>query len=412
MFFSLAFTYLAAKTNVSMSPYEALRGKVKEATPTDLLTKIVKIFPLSASYALRNIFRNRLRTILTIVAFFGAISLSFSLLAAQSGVDETIDNYYETQVMWESKGYFVDTNQTLSTYQNLKQIDSIEYSEPYLEKITQPVGNDEVVIYLRGLISDSKMLSIDLIEGEGLNDLLANECVISRYAAKKLDLKIGDSISMWQKTTTVNFTISGICREMELISSVFVQIADLETQLGYYPVNIILAQAKDGELNNLFETLNSNPAIQLAITKQTFEERLGSLIQSQTLIVNIMTILGFTVSTITLFSTTLITVVEREREIALFRVFGFSKGQIIGQILIEICLISFISLVIGFVGGYFLNLFWLSIISDIFFKIDSYILMKDVMTVTIIIVLSSIISVFPGYRLTNRLSLATAIQDE
>jgi ABC-type antimicrobial peptide transport system permease subunit len=217
---------------------------------------------------------------------------------------------------------------------------------------------------------------------------------------------------MWQKTTTVNFTITGICREMELISSVFVQIADLETQLGYYPVNIILAQAKDGELNSLFETLNSNPAIQLAITKQSFEERLGSLIESQTLIVNIMTILGFTVSTITLFSTTLITVVEREREIALFRVFGFSKRQIIGQMLIEVSFISFISIVIGLVGGYFLNRYWLLIISEIFFKIDSYLLMKDIMVVLIITILSALVSVFPGYRLTNRLSLATAIQDE
>ncbi|MCG3219598.1 MAG: ABC transporter permease, partial [Candidatus Heimdallarchaeota archaeon] len=186
LFFSLTFTYLAAKTNVSMSPYEALRGKVKDATPTEFITKIVKIFPLSASYALRNIFRNRLRTILTIIAFFGAISLSFSLLAAQSGVDETVNHYYETQVMWESKGYFVHSNQTLSTYQNLSQIDSIEYSEPYLETITQPVGNDEVVVYLRGLISDSQMLLIDLIKGEGLNDLATNECVISKYAAEKL----------------------------------------------------------------------------------------------------------------------------------------------------------------------------------------------------------------------------------
>ncbi|MCK5050076.1 MAG: FtsX-like permease family protein, partial [Candidatus Heimdallarchaeota archaeon] len=233
-----------------------------------------------------------------------------------------------------------------------------------------------------------------------------------KYAAEKLGLELGDPISMWYETTTVNFTITGICREMELISSVFVQITDLETQLGYFPVNGILAKAKAGELSSLFETLNSNSAIQLAITKESFEERLGSLIQSQTLIVNIMTILGFTVSTITLFSTTLITVVEREREIALFRVFGFSKRQIIGQMLIEVSFISIISLLIGLIGGFYLNNYWLSIISEIFFKIDSYLLMKDVMIVLIITVLSSIVSVFPGYRLTNRLSLATAIQDE
>ncbi|MHA1912580.1 MAG: ABC transporter permease, partial [Candidatus Kariarchaeaceae archaeon] len=383
LLFSLTFTYLAAKTNVSMSPYEALRGKVKDATPMDLITEIVKIFPLSASYAIRNIFRNRLRTILTIIAFFGAISLSFSLLVAQSGVDETVNYYYEKQVKWESKGYFVNSNQTLSTYQIISQIDSIKYSEPYLETITQPVGRDEMVVYMRGLISDSEMLLIDLIKGEGLTDLNTNECVISRYAAEKLGLEIGDPISMWHKTTTVNFTITGICREMELISTVFVQIDDLETQLGYYPVNAILAKAKVGELNNLFEALNSNPVIQLAITKESYEERLGSIIQSQTLIVNIMTILGFTVSTITLFSTTLITVVEREREIALFRVFGFSKRQIISQMLIEVSLISFISILIGLIGGYYLNIFWLSIISEIFFKIDSYLLMKDVITVLI-----------------------------
>ncbi|MHA1910932.1 MAG: hypothetical protein ACTSYA_04465, partial [Candidatus Kariarchaeaceae archaeon] len=66
----------------------------------------------------------------------------------------------------------------------------------------------------------------------------------------------------------------------------------------------------------------------------------------------------------------------------------------------------------GLIGGYYLNIFWLSIISEIFFKIDSYLLMKDVITVLIITALSSIVSIFPGYRLTSRLSLATAIQDE
>jgi len=58
-----------------MSPYEALRGKVKDATPMDFVTKMARIFPLSVNYALRNIFRNRLRMILTIIAFFGPDAL-------------------------------------------------------------------------------------------------------------------------------------------------------------------------------------------------------------------------------------------------------------------------------------------------------------------------------------------------
>lgn len=107
-----------------------------------------------------------------------------------------------------------------------------------------------------------------------------------------------------------------------------------------------------------------------------------------------------------------ISVLERSREIALQRVFGFTKLQILIQILIELSLFVIIALLVGiFIGGESLGALISEIISEFFFEVETY---RSISNYTIIIAFSIgciLFSTIPGINLLRKQNLAVDIDE-
>lgn len=412
LFISLIFTYLAAKENVSMTPYEALRSKVKEFKPKTKKKPLPIRFPLQLKYAFRNLSRNKLRTTLTLIAFMGSIMLSFSLLSAQTSLSTTQNVYFDTKVKWDVKGLFNTFDYTHAIYDEISQFNSIEHSEPYLEAIVQPDIRSELIVQLRGIVSDSQLIEIDIQEGQDFSGEKAAEVIMSTHIAKKLDVKSGDNFSFWFHTEQVNISIVGLCRAVGSPIAMFIQLPYLEERLGYLPVNGIIASSQNNKSGDLMDEMNTHKDIRLALSKSIFQDRIESIIDIQTIIVKIMMILGFIIAFLAIFSTTFIITIERTREVSLERVFGFSKSQILLQLGLEIAMLTLVALCLGFISGLFLNCYWLSLISDIFFKIESSTTGWDYLITISFSIMTVVISLIPEFQFLGGKNLAQAIEEE
>lgn len=125
-----------------------------------------------------------------------------------------------------------------------------------------------------------------------------------------------------------------------------------------------------------------------------------------------MVFVAMIISFITIFVIAFISVLERSREIALQRVFGFSKWQILGQILIELSLFVAIALLFGiFIGGNLLGQLISEIISEYFFKVEIYQDLTNYLIVTAFSLGCILISTFPGINLLQKQNLAVSIDE-
>jgi ABC-type antimicrobial peptide transport system permease subunit len=362
-------------------------------------------------YPIRNLFRNKSRSILTFIAYAGSVMLAFSLIVVQGSVFTTKDVYFSERVNWDVKAVFIP-GYNITTYSELSNTSGIENFETYLETVVQGDKDLESLVFLRGLKANSEMVNIDLQEGGLFTNSTAQEVIMSIYVAEQLGLKPGDQFNFSFLGQKINTTIVGLNRDLELTISIYMQLEALEDVLGFSPHNGMLLNIDPEASNSVIDEFNNNPNVVIASAKGKFEERISNLINTQTIIVNVMVALGFMVSFLAIFATSFISAIEREREYALLRVFGFRSLEILGQLFLEIMILCVLSLILGLTGGNFLAVYWNSIISSIFFTVDLYQTFVDYFVSGSFAFLAVSISIIPAFRLIIRQKLAEQINEE
>jgi len=199
---------------------------------------------------------------------------------------------------------------------------------------------------------------------------------------------------------------------MDAPLSMYIQLETLEEIFGFMPINGMLVDVEDAEINDYTNELNENSDVQIAMKKARFESRIRNVVASQTVIVNIMVVLGMVVSFLSIFSTTIIIVIERDREYALQRVFGFSTWQILTQIFLELLFLVMIALLLGYLSGNYLSAYWKNLIAESFFSINNYFIWTDYMVLFLFALGATIFSLYPEYISLQKQYLAEGIKEE
>ncbi|QEE15261.1 ABC transporter permease [Promethearchaeum syntrophicum] len=407
---SLLFTFLAARENVSLTPYEAIRGKIKEFSQKMNLSVMVR-FPIQLKVPIRNVSRNKVRSVLTVLAFSGSIMLSFSLINTQTNLTETQEDFFST-LNWDVQTIFNTHDYSDSIYLEMKENEEIITCEPFLERNVQFFEQVEKITIFRGILSNSTLIELDLQEGPGFSDEIKDEVILSQFNADNLGYSVGDNCSFWLFDQQINVTVVGIARTMDSPLLMYIQLETLEDIFGFMPINGMLVDVEDTEINDYTNVLNENSDVQFAIKKAKFETRIRNIVASQTVIVNIMVVLGLIVSFLSIFSTTIIIVIERDREYALQRVFGFSTWQILTQIFLELSFLVLIALLLGYLTGNYLSAYWKNLIAESFFSINNYFIWTDYLVLFLFALGATIFSLYPEYQTLKKQYLAEGIKEE
>ncbi|MHA1561167.1 MAG: ABC transporter permease [Promethearchaeota archaeon] len=425
------FTFLACRSNVKMTPYEAIRGKIefkigkkKRKTQQNLekdskklkKAKKTSFFPIQIKYPLRNISRNRKRGILITCAFIGAIAISFALIQTQTSITGTFTNYFDDQIHWDVQTRFDSFKSDADIELIFEDYAFIDSYEPYLHGDTEIPDQPEYGLNIRGLLPNSALYSIDLKEGALFSNDTAQEGIISSYSAKPLGLEVGDYFEFLLLGAEFRIKIVGIARDLDIPNSCFMLLPAIEETVGFSAINGALIQLDNEESldsvdyeNFLFE-LNENPEIQYAIEKETYENQMLQMINTQLFIVQVTIVLALMISFLIIFVTAFISIIERKREIALQRSFGFKKNQILVQIFIEMGILISLAVLFGILlGGEGLGRVLQFFIGKFFFKLDFVYFWGDYVSIIGFATGCVLLSTFPGINMLRKQNLATAI---
>lgn len=354
------FIVLRAKTSELLLPKPPKNGS------RILLEKIKPFWQhLSFNYkvTLRNIFRYKVKMIMTILGIAGCTGLlmmGFGIRDSLAGIGQ---KQYSEIIKYDLIA--IDKN-SLSSEQSTKLNQKLsasqvnKYLSVYFENVSKKIAgtNQDLSIIVPEKSSQiSKYISLrNRSSGQKIN-LNSRGIVISEKLAKLLNLSIGDELSL--VTTNgkkVKLPISNICEMymghyLLMNSNVYQKYFNKKVNSNAQLIELNNKKQTNSFANSLMKT-GAVSAINLNTNNQQI---IDSLIQSMNKVIFLLIGLAALLAVVVIFTLTTTNLEERMREIATLKVLGFYNNEASLYIYRETIILSIFGILIGFLVGNWLH---------------------------------------------------------
>ncbi len=354
------FIVLRAKTSELLLPKPPKNGS------RILLEKIKPFWQhLSFNYkvTLRNIFRYKVKMIMTILGIAGCTGLlmmGFGIRDSLAGIGQ---KQYSEIIKYDLIA--IDKNslsseQSTKLNQKLSSSQVNKYLPVYFENVSKKIAgtNQDLSIIVPEKSSQiSKYISLrNRSSGQKIN-LNSRGIVISEKLAKLLNLSIGDELSL--VTTNgkkVKLPISNICEMymghyVLMNSNVYQKYFNKKVNSNAQLIELNNKKQTNSFANSLMKT-GSVSAINLNTNNQQI---IDSLIQSMNKVIFLLIGLAALLAVVVIFTLTTTNLEERMREIATLKVLGFYNNEASLYIYRETIILSIFGILIGFLVGNWLH---------------------------------------------------------
>lgn len=359
--------YVPILRGTNLSVQEALSG-IQQQIPTsesfiDRLIARLKGLSRPTLIALRNVFRNKGRLILTLVT----LSLGGAVFISVFSVRVSFNSYIDAL----SRYFLADINIALSNPERVQKIENMLYANPEVGSIEAWSGARASILNEDGSVGDnvnftavpngSQFINPIMVEGRWLDPRDENAIALDdQFQSRFPDLKVGDTITLKVNDKDTDFVVVG-----------FFQLAG---KLGGYAayVNMDYFNTLPGQVQNLASVYrvnakeNLNAAEQKQFAKAVQSELEASNIEVSsittanritesstdgfnilTTILLVLAILIALVGSIGLTGTMSMNIMERTREIGIMRSIGASDQVLTRMVLIEGLIIGWLSWILG-----------------------------------------------------------------
>lgn len=312
--------------------------------------------------ALKNIMRNRTRTILTTLGILIGIGAIIALGSIAEGLNITIQSSLQLSsskitVRQSGAGIFGmgseltnDDVELLKSLSGVKDVVPIDVSLGPMQGFSGP---EYVVV---GIEPDKMNYfageNFKMYQGRNMDEGESGVAVLGKAAAEKYNIQIGDAWTVKNE----DFEVIGILDTTgisDIDSSILVPLQDLQNALNrdtYYSIYVIPDDVKDtekvvAEINDASDNLQALSSADLARQAAQIVD------QIRFFTFGIGAIAAF-VGGLGVMNTMIMAVMERRKEIGVMKAIGATNSMILRQILTESAFIS----VIGGIGGILLGM--------------------------------------------------------
>lgn len=331
--------YLSVKKQLRGSAADALRPYEPKKMKNMLIekTKIFHKLNFATRYNLRDTFRHKARTFMSIFGVLGCTLLLFATFGMKSTMNDYIDANYNIAMNYETSITLSDnvTNNRALEIAN-------QYNGDYSSSIATKVDGTTYVLTLLNNNNDKVRL---LKDNKAVGKLNSNGVYICKRMAEDLNKNVGDkfSFSLYGKTTKYEVEIANIISSS---TNGFTMTYDLANSLSLdYKINNIYVDNKKDSLSTNDEIVSLSSREELIKTFDSFMEIMNLMIYA---LVAFSLLLAFVV----LYNLGTMSYIERYRELATLKVLGF-KDKKIGSILIsQNTFTAIIGIILGCPLGY------------------------------------------------------------
>ncbi|KDR94696.1 putative ABC transport system permease protein [Peptoclostridium litorale DSM 5388] len=359
--FSIVAGYSGTRKILMLKPADALRPPVLVKVHTIWLERIRalwKMFGTQTKMAFRNLFRNRARSLFTMIGIVFVFSIVTTTVSFQRVIEIMMKEQFEKVQTYDVKMSFYTPIDRNGTYREIVNRDYIREAEAFLEapiKIKSSWREKEAICI--GMQIDGRMYNIIDSRGNILRPPIEG-MIISEKIANIMDISVGDTVeieSPWAAKDEISVTITGIIPQHFGVNT-YMEISSFCKLIGQRDMaTSLLLDIEDGQLGRLNDDyINAQNVVSIERrekTIETFNELMESYAYMQWIFVVFGIIAGFAV----IYTSSTIIFSERQRELSSLRVLGMTKAEIFRIIAIEQWAISAGAIAIGVPVAYIMR---------------------------------------------------------
>ncbi|HEM6016461.1 TPA: FtsX-like permease family protein [Streptococcus suis] len=370
--------YLVARRELTEKPAQLLLPKPPVTGSSIWLEKWPAIWSrLSFTHKVtaRNIFRYKLRMLMTIFGVAGTVALLFGGLGIRSSISGVVQRqfgeliHYDMLVVENSRA----TEEELDKLTHFLQSDQVRQSLPVaFEQLNQTVEengqrkNLSISLYISDRRDFGNQVSLESSTGQPIK-LSDRGIVLTEKLAQIYGVSVGEKLSLTLEDKEVSVRVEAVA---DMYAGHFIYMTD-----SYYEqvtgkqktANAYLVQLKDSQLGHI-QTLASQllamPAVRSLVQNTSLIDMLTTIAGSLQTIMTILVILSILLGLVILYNLTIINMSERIRELSTIKVLGFHNKEVTMYIYRETIALSLIGMLVGLVSGIYLHKLLLAMIGS------------------------------------------------
>jgi putative ABC transport system permease protein len=363
----------------------------------------------TATFGIRNAFRTRSRTVLTVFAL--SLGGAAFMVALNTGAawDRVVDaefdaRRYTAEIQLDSA---YPTRQLEQTLGNFPQVNAMEAWNQYQAAIRLPEGGTGDVFGLLIPPSDTEMIDYPLLEGRWLRPGDENALVVTQVVDDPAP-DVGSKVIVEVAGVNTSWTVVGTVRALTGGSTGVAYASNRPAGIGVDGSANHIRIASDGTpatLNAVEEGLAENGIGVVNVT--TAAEGREALDDHLLIIVGLLMIMAILISVVGglgLIEAMSISVLERRREFGVMRAVGASTGTVLQVVLVEGVLIAVLSWAVALVLSVPATVLVETITGQIFFQaplVTTFSGLGAGLWLAIVVVLASIAGAFPALETTE-----------
>ena len=364
-------SYFASRASLRTPASALMRPKAPKIGKRIFLEKFPKLWSklsFTTKVTMRNVFRNKKRFVMAVIGVMGCTSL----LVASFGLNNSIETAFDKQFTNEDSivcydmqvilnGSFEPTITeckplTIVNEQSEVGTSMLNYMKVY--NSTSAFSDEKMETYLfvpedSNAVSDYMRLR-DSMTGESLI-LPSNGAVITQKLAKKLNVGVGDSVTIKLDDRPVNIPVAAIAENytfhyLFMSKEVYASLFGSNPRYNYIMANFA-TNISDQQKAELSARLIDNYEISSVAFSTDVQTMFENVLNSLNFISLIMMICAALLAFIVLYNLSTINIHERIKEIATIKVLGFTKAETSAYIFRENLMLTVIGTFIGLFTG-------------------------------------------------------------
>ena len=364
-------TIYAVLKELVQTPSTLMRPKAPKMGKRVLLEKIPFIWKrlsFSQKVTVRNIFRYKKRFLMTIIGILGCTALIVVGFGVRDSIRCIMPNQFEKVFNYDMQ---IGLKNGLEDEQKQKYIISLQ-EKTELEKVVETYmtsniaknqeNEEDVQIIVPKEQKDlNEVINLtDVKTGEKVQ-LEENAICLTDKAAELLNVKQGDTITLKDsKDKERQVKISNIV-ENYVYHYVYMSRITYENLYGEnYNTNMLFTKnnnlSEEQETNLATEIMNQSEVASIS-RNSSIMNLLDDTMKSLNYVVIILIVSAGLLAFVVLYNLSNVNISERIRELATIKVLGFYDKEVYSYVTRETVILTAIGIVLGLIGGYFLNYF-------------------------------------------------------
>ena len=355
--------YIPLRKNLREKSASLLRPKAPSGGSRIFLEKISFIWSRLSflrKVTFRNIFRYKIRMLMTIFGVAGCLTLMFIGFGIRYGVIDISNEQFKV----------INKVDIAATYNPYIDNESVEKLQREIDNNKNVKANTKVNIQLatfesnNEIIDSAQLITVDkenykdyitLMDNnaKGIN-LPVDAAVISEKLAYLHKLHVGDSFNVVVNNKEYTFNVGEINKNY-FGHTIYINKDYYESVFKkQYKDNTFLVQTTGGKeiVENVVSILNNNSDIVNISDNSKIQEILDNFIKGIDIIVAVMVICSVTLALVVLYNLINVNVSERIRELSTIKVLGFYPSEVTIYVFREIFYLSGVGIILGNYLGY------------------------------------------------------------